>query len=42
MSLQFDQRTGKITYRGKEVGAHTFKDDPSTVQLNLEYEGGDD
>lgn len=42
MSLQFDPRTGKITYRGKEVGEHTFKDGRSIVHLNLEYEGGDD
>ncbi len=42
MSLQFDPRTGKIIYRGKEVGEHIFKDGRSTVRLNIEYEGGDD
>lgn len=42
MSLQFDPHTGKITYRGKEVGEHIFKDGRSTVRLNIEYEGGDD
>lgn len=42
MSLQFDPSTGKITYRGKEVGEHIFKDGHSTVRLNIEYEGGDD
>jgi hypothetical protein len=42
MSLQFDPSTGKITYRGKEVGEHIFKDGRSTVRLNIEYEGDDD
>lgn len=42
MPLQIDPHTGKITYRGKEVGEHIFKDGRSTVQLNLEYEGGED
>lgn len=42
MSLQFDPSTGKITYRGKEVGEHIFKDGRSTVRLTIEYEGGDD
>ncbi|WP_156367274.1 hypothetical protein [Novosphingobium sp. KN65.2] len=42
MSLQFDPRTGKITYKGKEVGEHIFKDGRSAVRLNIEYEGGDD
>lgn len=42
MSLQFDPRTGKITYKGKEVGERTLKDGRSTVQFNLEYKGGDD
>jgi hypothetical protein len=42
MSLQFDPSTGKINYKGKEVGQHIFKDGRSTVRLNIEYEGGDD
>lgn len=42
MSLQFDPSTGKITYRGKEVGEHIFKDGRSIVRLTIEYEGGDD
>ncbi len=42
MSLQFDPSTGKITYRGTEIGEHIFKDGRSTVRLNIEYEGGDD
>lgn len=41
MSLQLNSQTGKITYRGKEVGEHLFKDGRSTVRLNIEYEGGD-
>lgn len=28
MALQFDPSTGKITYRGEEVGEHIFKDGP--------------
>jgi hypothetical protein len=42
MSLQFDPQTGKITYRGKEVGEHIFENGRSVVRLNIEYEGGDD
>lgn len=42
MSLQFDPQTGKITYRGKEVGEHVFKNGRSTVRLNIEYKGDDD
>lgn len=42
MSLQFDPSTGKITYRGKEVGEHIFKDGRSIVRLTIEYEAGDD
>ena len=41
MPLQFDPRTGKITYRGKEVGEHIFENGRSIVRLNIEYEGGD-
>jgi len=36
MALQFDPRTGKITYRGKKVGEHIFKDGRSIVRLNIE------
>ena len=42
MSLQFDPNTGKITYRGREVGEHTFSGGRSTVRLTIEYEAGDD
>ncbi|WP_173984068.1 hypothetical protein [Magnetospirillum sp. SS-4] len=42
MSLQFNQHTGKITYRGKEVGEYIFKDGRSKVRINIEYEGGND
>jgi hypothetical protein len=42
MSLQFDPRTGKITYRGKEVGEHIFENGRSRVLLNIEYEGEGD
>ena len=42
MTLQFDPNTGKITYRGKEVGEHIFEDGRSIVRLNIEYKGGDD
>lgn len=42
MALQFDPSTGKITYRGKEVREHTFRDGRSTVRLNIEYEASDD
>jgi hypothetical protein len=38
MSLQFDPFTGKITYHGREVGKHVFKDGKSTVRLTVEYE----
>lgn len=37
MSLQFDPETGKITYKGREVGEHVFKEGTSTVKLNIEY-----
>lgn len=42
MSLQFDQETGKITYRGKEVGECILKDDHTTVRLDIEYAAGND
>jgi hypothetical protein len=40
--LQFDGETGKITYKGREVGEHIFAHGRSTVRLNIEYETGDD
>lgn len=42
MSLQIDFQTGKITYRGKDVGKRTVEDGRSIVRLNIEYDGGDD
>ncbi|RKQ70563.1 hypothetical protein [Oceanibaculum indicum] len=42
MSLDFDPKTQKIIYRGKEVGERIFKNGRSTVRLNIEYQGGDD
>lgn len=42
MPLQFDPQTGKIIYKGKEVGEHVFENGRSVVRLNIEYEGGDD
>ncbi len=42
MSLQVDPDTGKITYRGREVGEHVFKDGRSVVRLTIEYEAGDE
>lgn len=37
MSLQFDPQTGAITYNGKKIGEHTFKDGQSTVRFSIEY-----
>jgi len=42
MSLQFDPSTGKITYRGKEVGEHISKDGRYIVRLTIEYKADDD
>jgi hypothetical protein len=41
MPLQLDPQTGKIFYRGKQVGEHIFENGRNIVRLNIEYEGGD-
>jgi hypothetical protein len=38
MSIQFDPKTGEITYNGKKVGEQTFADGKSRVRLNIELE----
>jgi hypothetical protein len=38
MSLEFDPATGKILYRGREIGEHVLKDGRSTVRFCLEYD----
>jgi hypothetical protein len=37
MSLQLDPQTGALTYKGKKVGEHTFKNGISTVRISLDY-----
>lgn len=37
MSLQIDPSTGVITYKGKKIGKHIFKDGVSTVRISLTY-----
>lgn len=38
MPLQFDPATGKITYRGQEVGQQVFEDGKSIVRINIQFE----
>lgn len=42
MSLTFDPETGKIFYRGHEVGQHTHDDNGDTVQLNITYSSNEE
>lgn len=42
MSLQLDPHSGKITYKGKEVGEQVVENGRSVVRLNIEFESGDD
>ena len=38
MSLEYNPETGKISYRGREIGEHIHKGDKAIVRINLEYE----
>ncbi len=42
MSLQLNPSTGKITYKGNEVGERVFKEGRYVVQLSIEFESSDD